>query len=241
MKYPFLFGISILLLIYSTCNNNIVSEYDPQLSVFTIFTNTQVVQEIIVDRTYGIDEPTGPVIDDAIVVLSTNGFMDTLEYSYSSESYRSAAFNLASGSTYDLMVTKDGVDTLYAATTVPADFTIFFPLFGDTLTLQDTISFTRNTGAAVYSISFTQGTGGFGPFAWYEPDPSDTIVQIPVGEYWDEPVEGYFTIYIAAYDSNFYEYYHSEGDSIIQAGVTGGVGLFGSAWTRATITYVLFQ
>jgi hypothetical protein len=66
-------------------------------------------------------------------------------------------------------------------------------------------------------------------------------VQIPVADYWEEPLEGYYTIYIASYDSNFYEYYLVEGDSIKQAGVTGGVGLFGSTWIRTASTYVLFQ
>lgn len=240
-KYCVLLGLFILLSLNSTCNDNVIDEYEPQLSVFTVFSNTQVVQEIIVDRTYRIDEPAGPVIDDAIVVLSTSGRVDTLEFSYSSERYLTAPFNLMPGDTYDLMVAKDDFDTLHAATTVPAAFTIFFPVFGDTLTLEDTISLTRSAGAAIYSLSFIHETGGFGPFFWYEPNSLDTIVQIPVSRYLDEPCEGYFTIYIAAYDSNFYEYYQSEGDSIIQAGVTGGVGLFGSALTRTTLTYVLFE
>jgi hypothetical protein len=240
-RYCALLGLFILLLLCSTCNDSVVDEYKPQLSVFTIFSNTQVVQEIIVDRTYGIDEPAGPLIDDAIVVLSTSGRVDTLEFSYSSERYLTTPFNLMPGDTYDLMVAKDGFDTLLATTTVPDTFTIFFPIFGDTLMLEDTISLTRSAGAALYSLSFIHETGGFGPFFWHEPNPLDTIVQVPVSRYLNEPFEGYFTIYIAAYDSNFYEYYQSEGDSIIQAGVTGGVGLFGSAWTRATLTYVLFQ
>jgi len=240
-KYAILVQVSLLLLICSACDNNVVGEYEPQLNVFTVFSNEQYVQEIIVDRTYHIDEPSGPVIDDAFVVLSVNGLVDTLEFSYSHECYLTAPLNLTPQATYELMVAKDGFDTLNAATTVPGDFTIFFPTYGDTLTLQDTILFAQSAGAALYSLSFIHITGGFGPFFWYEPDPLDTLVQIPVGEYFDEPCEGYFTIFIAAYDSNFYEYYQSEGDSIIQAGVTGGVGLFGSAWTRATYTYVLFQ
>ncbi len=230
-----------LLLLHNGCENDVDLQYEPQLNVFGVLSNLQQSQEIIVDRTYRIDEPAGPVIDDAFVVLSRNNFSDTLEFSYANERYISGPFTLLPEVTHELLVVKEGFDTLHAATTMPGNFTIFFPVYGDTLTLQDTIRLTQSIGAALYSIAFTQNTGGYGPFAWHEPDPSDTLIQIPVGEYWDEPVEGYFTIYIAAYDSNFYDYYFAEDDSIIQAGVTGGVGLFGSTWTRVTSSYVLFQ
>jgi hypothetical protein len=229
--------LPVVLLISSKCETYVDFDYDPQLNVFGILSNAQQRQEILVDRTYQIDEPSGPAIDDALVILSKDNLVDTLEFLIMNDRYVSDPFSLQPEGIYDLLVIKDGFDTLRAATTIPGNFTIFFPVYGDTLTLQDTIALTRSEGALLYSIAFTQNTGGFGPFTWYEPDPSDTLVQIPVGEYWDEPVEGYFTIYIAAYDSNFYEYYFTEGDSIIQ----GGVGLFGSMWTRATSTYVLFQ
>jgi hypothetical protein len=236
-----LFQLSILLLVCIACERNYEEEFEPQLNIFGVLTNILQTQEIIVDRTYPIDEPSGPVIDDALVVLSGNGFIDTLEFSYSSQKYLTEPLNVAPLTTYELIVEKDGFDTAHATTTVPGNFTIFFPLFNDTLTFQDTILFARSTAAALYSFVFVHYTGGFGPFFWYEPDPFDSLIQIPVGDYLDEPCTGLFTIYIVAYDSNFYEYYYPEDDSIAQAGVTGGVGLLGSTWTEATSVYVLFE
>ncbi len=234
--------LSAVILISIHCETYVDPDYEPQLNVFCVLSNTQQMQEVIVDRTYQIDEPAGgPVIDDALVIISRDDLVDTLEYSIINELYISDPFTLVPGGTCELSVAGEGFDTLSAATTIPTNFTILFPVYGDTLTLQDTIVMTRSEGALLYSVAFSPHIGDYGPFTWHEPDPSDTLVQIPVGEYWDEPIEGWFTIYISAYDSNFYEYYFAEGDSIIQAGVTGGVGLFGSTWTRATSTYVLFE
>ena len=233
--------LPIVLLVCNQCETYVDIDYEPQLNVFGILSNGQQRQEILVDRTYQIEEPTGPVIDDALVILSRDEFFDTLEFSIPDVRYISSPFTLAPEGTYDIMVTRDGFDTLRGATTIPGNFTIFFPGYGDTLTFQDTITLSRSEGALLYSVAFSQSTGGFGPFTWHESNPSDTLVQIPVADYWEEPLEGYYTIYIASYDNNFYEYYLVEGDSIKQAGVTGGVGLYGSTWIRTTSTYVLFQ
>ena len=240
-KFFFTWLLPGVLLISSKCETYPDIDYAPQLNVFGILNNAQQRQEILVDRTYQIDEPSGPVIDDALVILSKDNLVDTLEFAIMNDRYVSDPFTLQPESTYYLLVVRDNFDTLRAATTIPGNFTILYPVYGDTLTLQDTINLTRSEGALIYSVAFSQGTTGFGPFTWFEPLPSDTLVQIPVADYWEEALEGYYTIYITACDSNCYEYFLAEGDSIIQAGVTGGVGLFGSAWTRATSTYVLFQ
>jgi hypothetical protein len=233
--------LSVLLFVCVACENSAELEFEPQLNIFAVLTNTQQTQEIIVDRTYPINEPAGSAIDDALVILSGNGLIDTLEFSYSRQRYLSDFFNLAPLTTYELLVAKESFDTVSAATTVPGNFTIFFPSYTDTLTIQDTILFTASTGAALYNLVFMQYTGGFGPFFFFEPDPLDSLVRIPVGEYVDEQYVGQSIIYILAYDSNFYEYYYTENDSIAQAGVTGGVGLFGSIWTEATSAFVLFE
>jgi len=234
------FRISLLLLSCIACSD-ISDEFESQLNIFGVLTDIYQIQEIIVDRTYPIDEPTGPVIDDALVILSGNSWIDTLEFSYSSQRYLTKPLNLTPLTTYELIVEKEGFDTLYAATTVPGNFTIFFPVLNDTLTLQDTILFAQSKGADLYGLVFIRYSGSFGPSFWYEPDPLDSMVQIPVREYVDEQCTGQFMIYILAYDSNYYEYYYLEHDSVAQAGVTGGVGLLGSTWTEATSAYVLFE
>jgi hypothetical protein len=241
LRYIIPWLLLMLLLIGINCETYVDLDYEPQLNVFGILSNGQQRQEILVDRTYQIDEPSGSLIDDALVIISRDNLVDTLEYSIIDDRYISDPFTIVPEGTYNLLVVRDGFDTLQGATTIPGNFTIIFPVYGDTLTLQDTITLTRSEGAVLYTVSFIMSAGVFGPFIWHEPDSSDTLVHIPVADYWEPPVEGYFTIYITAYDSNCYEYYLAEQDSIAQAGVTGGVGLFGSMWTRYTSTYVLFE
>lgn len=232
---------AILLSAFIACENKPETEFEPQLNIVAVLTNIVQIQEIIVDRTYSIDEPSGPVIDDALVILMGNGYVDTLDFSYSSQRYLSAPLNLVPRTTYEVIVEKDGFDTLTAETTVPGDFTVFQPVGDDTFTLQDTIVFTQSEGAALYNFIFVHYTGGFGPSFLYEPDPLDTLVRIPVGEYVNEQCIGLFTIYILACDSNYYEYFHVFDDSVKQAGVTGGVGLLGSTWAEATGAFVIFE
>jgi hypothetical protein len=233
--------LAILFSAFISCENTPEAEFEPQLNVSAVLTNIVQIQEILVDRTYSINEPSGPVIDDALVILTGNGYIDTLEFSYSSQRYLSAPLNLVPLTTYELVVEKDGLDTLHGMTTVPGDFTVFQPVGDDTFTLQDTIVFTQSEGAALYNFIFVHYTGGFGPSFLYEPDPLDTLVRIPVGEYVNEQCVGLFTIYILACDSNFYEYHYVFDDSVKQAGVTGGVGLFGSTWAEATGAFVIFE
>ena len=232
---------AILIFCFVACENIPETEFEPQLNIVAVLTNIFQIQEIIVDRTYSIDEPSGPVIDDALVILTGNGYIDTLEFSYSSQRYVSAPLNLVPQNTYEIVVEKDGLDTLTGATTVPGDFTVLYPVGYDTLTLQDTIVLTQSVGAALYSFVFIPYAGGFGPSFHYEPNPVDTLVRIPVGEYLDEQVQGLFIIYILACDRNFYDYQYVLDDSVKQAGVVDGVGLFGSTWTEATGAYVIFE
>ena len=232
---------ALLLSVFIACENTPETEFEPQLNIVAVLTNIFQIQEIIVDRTYSLDEPSGPVIDDALVILTGNGYIDTLEFSYTSQRYLSTPLNVVPQTTYELVVEKEGFDTLTAVTTVPGDFTVFQPVGDDTFTLQDTIVFTQSEGAALYSLIFVHYTGGFGPSFLYEPDPLDTLVRIPVGDYVDGQCIGLFTLYILACDSNYYEYHHVFDDSVKQAGVTGGVGLFGSTWAEATGAYVLFE
>jgi hypothetical protein len=188
------------------------------------------VQHVLVDRTYRLEEQSGLPIDDALVVLSGNGFIDTLVFNYANYRYWTSPFGIAPLDTYQLMVAKDGFDTVTAVTTVPGYFTILYPWYSDTITLQDTMVIGRSANAAVYSCFF-----------WYEPAPLDSLIQIPIGEYLDSPPPGRYAITAVAYDSNVYEYYFTEDDSIRQAGITGGVGLFGSTWSAHSSAYLIVE
>jgi hypothetical protein len=116
--------MAMLLLIYSACENDIVEEYDPELNVFAVLNAFASEHQVIVDRTYTMDEPSGGPIEDALVVLSGHDWIDTLEFSYASGRYLSDPFFLAPLDTCELMVAKDGLDTLTGVTIIPGYFTI---------------------------------------------------------------------------------------------------------------------
>lgn len=236
-----IYCISVLLILCSACENNPTEEYEPQLNVVSILNSMEQVQHVLVDRTYLLDEPSGLPIDDALVVLSGNGFIDTLVFNYANYRYWTSPFGIAPLDTYQLTVAKDGFDTVTAVTTVPGYFTILYPWYSDTITLQDTMVIGRSANAAVYSCFFVESISNLSFFFWHEFDPLDSLIQIPIGEYLDSPLTGRYAITVVAYDSNVYEYYFSEDDSVRQAGVTGGVGLFGSTWSAHSSAYLIVE
>ena len=231
----------MLLLLCSACENDIVEEYDPQLNVFAVLNAFASEHQVVVDRTYTMDEPSGGPIEDALVVLSGHDWIDTLEFSYATGRYLSDPFFLTPLDTCELMVAKDGLDTLTGVAIIPGYFTIVSPAYYDTISLQDTIVITKSENVALYSCFFYEDLTGYSTFFWHEPDPYDSLVQIPIDEYLDFFPPEYFTLYVVAYDPNCFEYYFGSGDSIQQAGVTGGVGLFGSTCENATFAYMLSQ
>lgn len=231
----------MLFLIYGACENDIVEEYEPQLNVVAVLNSREHVQHVLVERVYLVDEPSEPPIDDALVVLSGNGFIDTLEFTYTNYRYWSEPFYLAPLATYELLVAREGYDTVTAVTTVPGHFVIQYPNYNATISLQDTMVITRSADAALYCCHFFENVSNLSIFFWYEPDPFDSLIHIPIGEYLDSPPPGYYAITVVACDSNVYDYYFAADDSIRQCGVTGGVGVFGSTWAASTSAHLLVE
>lgn len=234
-----------LLAFFVGCEEAPVEVYESQFSVFSIITNDKVKQEVIVDRTYLMEEPSEPYVDDALVLLSGVDKIDTLEFSDSLLRYvTSDTFTLLPLETYRLSVVKEGFDTLFAETMTPGDFDFIWPYQGDTMTLMDSIVFRRNVGASVYFCHFV----GLIDNSWYtsdsfifEPVPSETLVKIPLYDYFHDHSSGLYTLKFYALDRNFYEYYATLEDSLIQAGIENGVGLFGSAWVDSIVNYVITE
>lgn len=233
--------VAMLLLIHSACENDFVEEYEPELNVFSVLNAFETQHRVIVDRTYTMDEPSGGLIEDAFVVLSGHDWMDTLVFSYGTGNYHSDPFFIAPLDTCELMVAREGLDTLTGVTVIPGYFTIVSPAHYDTVTLQDTIVITKSEHAALYSCFLHEDVTGYGTFFWHEPDPFDSLIQIPMDQYLDFFPTGYFTLYVVAYDPSCYEYYFASGDTAQQAGVTGGVGLFGSTCGNGVFAYMTAQ
>jgi len=228
-----------MLMVALSCGQVEDGIYDPEFNVYGLLFSTQTIQEIIVDRTYLMDEPSGQYVDDALVVLSSDGYIDTLVFSSAWGKYMSSiSHNLQPATTYTLSVTRVGFDTLYGSTHVPDTFSILNPVY-DTLTLEDTIVFTKSIGAALYGCWVTEISTlmKINFVVWSDPD--DSLESFILGEYFYNIPSSLYEISITAYDSNYYSYHFERTDSIHCAGVTGGVGLFGSSWNARKEFYII--
>lgn len=237
-RHAIIWHIIMLLLLFIACENEIVEDYEPELNVLSVLNDMISIQTVYVDRTYSMYDTAGGLIEDAMVTLSAGNYVDTLEFSSSIGGYWTNVFNIVPLVTYELRVIKDGFDTLTGTTTVPSSFVIIRPSFNDTMSFQDTIVFTKSAKAGVYGCALRHEMTNFATFFYIEPDPLDSIIQLPIGEHLESGPPGRYIIYIAAYDSNFYQYYFELEDSVLQAGVTGGVGCFGSIRTEGTVAYI---
>ncbi len=220
----------------SMCERSAVETYDPQLNIYSVLHSDHVSQSVIVDRTYRMDESAGPVIDDALVILSSWSSVDTLTFDQGSDAYWTYNLVLQPLTEYSLTVWRDGFDTLHARTTVPGPFTILYPEHFDTVTFSDTIVLTISDHAAVYGLSFGDDFGMF----FEPPDTSDSLMYIQLSEVFAgwSPGNFFCRIWIASCDSNFYRYYDEINNDPDVTGITGGVGLFGSLWICSVDMFV---
>lgn len=220
------------------CDAVTVNEYETQFNVYTVLTNQSPYEEVFVDRTYDIDEPSEPYIDDALVTLSTSNTVDTLSFDEVYGRYVTWYMDLQPGTTYYLQVSKQDFDTLFGKTRVPGEFE-FINQPNDTITLEDTVLFERSNGAIVYYCLFRSVEFyGIKDEFWLKPDTLDSLVKIRVGDHIGDLPEGLCDITITAFDRNYYKYTFEPDDSLMQAGVTGGLGLCGSAWYETILVYL---
>lgn len=228
--------LTMLILLFIACDAVTVDEYETQFNVYTVLKNRSY-NEVYVDRTYTIDEPSAPYIDDALVTLSMSNSVDTLAFDTTYSRYIKWYMDIQPGTTYYLEVSKQGLDTLFGETTVPGEFEFINP-WNDTITLEDTVIFSRSNGSFVYYCIFTSAESYESDEFWLKPDTLDSLVKIRVGDYIGNLPTGNCRILVTAFDRNYYKYTFEPDDSLRQAGVTGGLGLCGSAW-REDITLYL--
>lgn len=236
--------IVVLFTILISCEKSLFEEYEPQLNVFCLLECVPYHYiTVIVDRTYRMDEPSDGYIDDALVILSGPNSVDTLQFIPEDSAYHTVhAFWIKPEKTYQLTVIKEGFDTVIAHTKTPGNFNIVYPQRRDTLTLSDTIILTKSSGAPYYYGYFTDENDYKIPF-WYVPDTLDTLVRIPIPFYLTFAHSGYYTIEILACDENYYQYsqFNPDQDSVLQAGVSGGVGVFASYQTQSVHVYFVLE
>lgn len=234
-------AVIILAFLCTACPKDRQVNFKPELNVFCVINphGEWFFGHVVIDRTYAIDEEARYDLEHALVVISDSARSETLSYAFGNE------FNLPWQITCEptqrlrLMVAAEGLDTLWAETTVPGDFQIISPIPQDTFGPEDILIFEKSDGAKMYAICWDYETASS---VFYFPDYlPDSVVELPVSWLMGNnypPAEGPCQFEIAAYDSNYAEYkMHWETNTYPRYGVTGGLGVFGSAYTKIVSFY----
>ena len=112
---------SLLVIIFMACDTVEVEDYSDQLNVYTVLINGHPAW-VHVDQTYGINEPSEPRINDALVTISSSNRTDTLDWAGDIGWYVGWYIHVYPETTYYLEVSRQELDTLFAETTIPGSF-----------------------------------------------------------------------------------------------------------------------
>lgn len=128
----------------------------PELVVHARLQTGHRIVRARVNRSYRLEESYNPEFTGAQVrIFSGEDTMD-LEY-VAGDSYQTrSSVPVAEGDTWFLEVAKFGFDTVRGRTIVPAGFEIVFPGFGDTVSVRDSMVWTRSRGSKGYYLSFRE-------------------------------------------------------------------------------------
>jgi hypothetical protein len=143
------------------------------------------------------------------------------------------------GDTFTILVTDFGFDTVRGSTVVPDTFHMLYPQNGDTVTLYDSLGWTRSRTAAGYYFSVEDVNDEFYDFVISNdstgPNYDSTKVGIPSMFLYYGTKPGWKLLVVSAVDSNYYDWmrlvgYGAGGGTPPETThLTGGLGVFGSA------------
>jgi hypothetical protein len=236
----------LCLLLSFACERPPSEQFTPQLVLHGALLAGDTAVQVSINRSYAIDEQFDTLFPGAAAVVRRG--QDTWPLlTVERDLYSAITLPISAGDTFSIRVAKDGFDTAYAHTVVPDTFLILYPRNGDTVTLNDSMTWTRSRNCAGYYMSI-QSVRGQDTSYFDVAYPNDTTlgnydstrVKIPqmLFLYVFEP--GLHTLQLCALDTNYYAWvggsgFGGGGDS---SSVTGGLGVFGSAVMRAVQVYV---
>ncbi len=240
-------SFALLLLAVTRCELTPSEQFEPELCVHCLlFTGTNA-PEVHVNRTYAIDDSCSFVFPDAEVSLWQAGDSWALLHIGDDRYACPDTLNTPPFDTFYLRVAKDGYDTVLGHTTIPDTFSILFPRPGDTLTTEDSLTWTESRGCKGYYTSFRRETPRGDTFDINVLIANDSLAgYLPLFFLFQEP-EGEYTLRLAALDTNYYDWISAgagfgPGHGMQQPGipstVTGGIGVFGSAALCSVQVYV---
>ncbi len=247
-----LLGLSLCLgLLVVACEISPTEQFTPKLVVHGLVRPGLSAVETNINRNYAIDEPFDTVFPGASGIVWRGNDTWTLAHSrrdvYSTSDLESGP---APGDTFGIRVAKDGFDTVYGHTVVPDSFRILFPRSGDTVTLSDSMVWTRSRDCAGYYMSFRSVEEG-DTFYYGLAIPNDTT-----GDNFDSLVftltqmvflylfdPGEHTLRVFALDTNYFDWVSAGGfgpgtNTGETTYLSGGIGVFGSGVGESVEVYV---
>ncbi|MEO0070471.1 MAG: DUF4249 family protein [candidate division WOR-3 bacterium] len=248
---------TIISLFVTGCEKTPEGEFIPKLVVHCLLHTGENPVRAKVNRSYKINEPFESIFSGANIRLYSHLSEWRFEY-VAADSYRTSVPVLVEeGDTWFIQVAREGFDTVEGRTVVPCDFKILFPNPGDTVSIEDSMVWTRSPNCQGYFLSFRH-IESLDTFYWDIVYPNDSFasnydparVNIPkmfflliVAPPPDSPPKP-CTLRVWALDSNYYQWVAAGG--LVAGGelvrettrLFGGLGVFGSAVERSVPVFV---
>ncbi|HTW91362.1 MAG TPA: DUF4249 family protein [bacterium] len=233
------------------CEVTPTQQFTPQLVVEGLIRAGSPVAQVNVNRTYRIEESfdtTFPGVKGVVWrVADTWPLANPMRDVYATPELSPLP---GPGDTFGIRIAKDGFDTVYGRTVVPDTFSILFPREGDTVTINDSMVWTRSRHCAGYYMSVRDIEGK--DTSYYSlAIPNDTtgnnfdslVFRFPqmVFLYHAEP--GLNELRVCALDTNYFDWISGGGIGFGGAAsetthLSGGLGVFGSCVGESLKVYV---
>ncbi len=238
----------LLLLSLAGCPFPGDTEFQPQLVLHCLLRTGTSPVRAKVNHNYKIDQPFDSVFADARIVITSRAGQWSFNHIAGDSYTTTVPVPVQSGDTYQIVVTHPDYDTIRATTVVPGPFTITYPRPGDTVSINDSMVWTRSQGANGYYMAFREPSAR-DTFYWDILIPNDSFgefydphfVRIPAMFFLytmmpppDSPPRA-CTLRLWALDTNYYYWIDEgriagDGESLrSRSRIFGGLGVFGSA------------
>ena len=238
------------MLLLAACEQSGPEKLESKLAVHCLLLAHSGWARANVNRTYSIDETMDTLFAGASVLLARGE--DTWQFEHVHRDLYQVELRqlIRPGDTFYLQVAKDGFDTVFGHTVIPDTFRILYPASGDTVSLVDSLGWTRSRNCAGYDIAL-EAIYPNDTFYYDLPVPNDSfglawdslVVRIPSMFFLYGFDEGPFRLPVMALDTNYFAWISSGGFGMgggvaESTGLVGGAGVFGSACERAVEFYL---
>jgi hypothetical protein len=246
-------GSLCLFLLLAACEVVPSEQFTPQLVVHGQLqvgnTDSLYVQ---VNRTYRTGETYDRDFGEPVILIS-RGSDTTRPTAWEADAHFHfrPSLSVRRGDTFNITVAESAFDTVRGRTVVPDTFRFLYPRNGDTVTLLDSLGWSRSRTAAGYyfpllrvesgeSTSFTVVIGNDSMDESYD----SMRVHFPRMFFYYGDAPGWKSLVVYAVDSNYYDWmrlvgYGSGGGAPPETThLTGGLGVFGSAAVETLSFYL---